>query len=659
MLVTLVVVAIYVANLAELLSVNRESPSGAPGQGPTSHRRSFANHDFKRLMWFVQVSDLHLSMFQDGSRNADLKEFVEINVIGAIRPHVVLATGDLTDAKTSDGVGSKEMEEEWRSYARVLRETNVQNYTRWLDTRGNHDNFDVPSIDSESNYFRTYSAQGKRHSRSYAHRLAVDGEDYWFVAVDACLDPGPRRPFNFVGLLTKDDMDRLSEFERASRNATATVWFGHYPTSCVLSPSPGLRHLMRKGIAYLCGHLHTFGGLVRHMYTLQKSGYLELELADWKDNRMYRVGAVDHGLFSFADVRFRRWPVVLVTNPKDALFAVPQNEPVGRMAFSTHVRVLAFSPDAMEEVSFKVDDGEWKSLEHVRGPLFVAPWDPSSHARGLRTITVRAKDGAGREETVSQHFSLDGSSLHFGIMPRLLLMSNLLMIVQALFGVTVALAVAPLCIVRAVHHLQKVGRMRRRRWHGGPFQCVLRRLWLVSTLDRFYYPLVFMTLYVPFGPWLIGEVLEGRVGVIFSWGMYVKGAFLPEGMTYVFGIIHIWTFNLMVLLAVSHCADCRYQRLTTGRTPSVAGHAWCHLPMVAVVSLNAYAAYVTWLAYGTIAFFVGPLKTWSLVASVYVWYLASTLPNHAVLPVKAIFSPGTKRDDGDALLAMSPTLPGG
>lgn len=28
------------------------------------------------------------------------------------------------------------------------------------------------------------------------------------------------------------------------------------------------------------------GGAVPNMYTLQRGGFLELELADWKDNRM-------------------------------------------------------------------------------------------------------------------------------------------------------------------------------------------------------------------------------------------------------------------------------------------------------------------------------------------------------------------------------------
>jgi hypothetical protein len=41
-----------------------------------------------------------------------------------------------------------------------------------------------------------------------------------------------------------------------------------------------------NGVAYLCGHLHTFGGLMQAMYAKHTNGLLELELADWKFNRV-------------------------------------------------------------------------------------------------------------------------------------------------------------------------------------------------------------------------------------------------------------------------------------------------------------------------------------------------------------------------------------
>ena len=51
----------------------------------------------------------------------------------------------------------------------------------------------------------------------------------------------------------------------------------------------GLREIIGKfdeSYVYLCGHLHTQGGLVTKMYTMHRAGFLELELGDWKDNRL-------------------------------------------------------------------------------------------------------------------------------------------------------------------------------------------------------------------------------------------------------------------------------------------------------------------------------------------------------------------------------------
>lgn len=43
----------------------------------------------------------------------------------------------------------------------------------------------------------------------------------------------------------------------------------------------------RYGDVYLCGHLHTLGNTVTMMHAVHRDGHLELELADWKDNRRY------------------------------------------------------------------------------------------------------------------------------------------------------------------------------------------------------------------------------------------------------------------------------------------------------------------------------------------------------------------------------------
>lgn len=46
----------------------------------------------------------------------------------------------------------------------------------------------------------------------------------------------------------------------------------------------------------------------------------------------------DHDLFSFVDLKFDKWPVIVITNPKSALYSSPGHEPLGKIKASTHIR---------------------------------------------------------------------------------------------------------------------------------------------------------------------------------------------------------------------------------------------------------------------------------------------------------------------------------
>lgn len=52
----------------------------------------------------------------------------------------------------------------------------------------------------------------------------------------------------------------------------------------------------------------------------------------------YRLAAIDHGQFSFVDLKHNDWPVVLITNPKNILFRMPQRENLESLVTSTHIR---------------------------------------------------------------------------------------------------------------------------------------------------------------------------------------------------------------------------------------------------------------------------------------------------------------------------------
>ncbi len=80
----------------------------------------------------------------------------------------------------------------------------------------------------------------------------------------------------------------------SDKRGNHTVWLTHYPSATISTDHYQLQQLMVDSIVHVCGHLHTFGGLIPKMYGRHPNGHLELELGDFKDNKLlvlfnYRV----------------------------------------------------------------------------------------------------------------------------------------------------------------------------------------------------------------------------------------------------------------------------------------------------------------------------------------------------------------------------------
>ncbi|XP_037092202.1 transmembrane protein 62-like [Pollicipes pollicipes] len=589
------------------------------------------------LMWFMQISDLHISIFQDPKRIEQLRLFVNESV-PVIEPELVLASGDLTDAKNSNSIGSAQYEEEWKIYKDILVGGNVFNNSFWLDLRGNHDLFDVPSVDSRRNWFREYGVQGSAHPRSYLYTARRGRRRYAFVAMDATLDPGPRRPFNFFGVVRPSELAALREYARVARQADHAIWFGHYPTS-VLVPSAEVRQLMTGALAYLCGHLHTMAGLVPHMYTRQRVGTLELELGDWKDNRRYRLLAIDRGLLSFTDVDSGdQWPLVLVTSPKRAQLTMARNEPLWMMRESPHIRVLAFSVHAVSSVRVQPSDGDaWVPCTRAKGPLFTCDWQPAKYAHGLHTMQVLVEDSGGLSRRISHTFSLDGSEVKFPLVARLILMLDGSATSQLLFAAALLVCALPPGALRLLHAQVTAGRRQLPRLGWRPLRRWLRRLTLFASVDRLYWPHVGMLLYLPVGPWLAGELITGQMGVVFAWGSLVGGAFLPGLLQYVYGMVQLLLFHLPLMLATGCLLDCRLDSFWRPERFSRRRLWTAHAALLIICLIQLANVYLFYLSYDLMATLLGPFRTWALLVGLQMWYSAATLPKASLRRAAAIW----------------------
>lgn len=119
-----------------------------------------------------------------------------------------------------------------------------------------------------------------------------------------------------------------------------------------------------------------------------------------------------------------------MTNPKNAVYALPKREPLGQMLTSTHIRLLAFSISSIVSVEVKIDDGKWRKCSNVNGPLHTCPWEPVKYQEGVHTIYASVQDEQGRNNIVEQPFSIDATKVNFGLLAKLVLMLDASIIVS-------------------------------------------------------------------------------------------------------------------------------------------------------------------------------------------------------------------------------------
>ena len=377
-----------------------------------------------------------------------------------------------------------------------------------------------------------YSHYGIRKDfRTYSQSIHHNNKTYALSAIDATLQPGPKRPFNFFGSLSQAELIEAQHVvEKAAKNSDYQVIFGHYPTSTVLSPNPGLKSVMKGSLAYLCGHLHTLNGLAPQMYSSQPEGFLELELGDWKDNRIFRILAIDQGQLVFTDqVLNESATLSVITNPMDMTHVQPQNHEL--LKKSTHIRALVFDLK-VESVQATIDGTDHFELKRTSGPLFTAAWNPNKYDDG------RVHELQMLQNTIKFSTSASPALGFSDLIAKIVLFFNWSKVTQGVFGFCAASVILPLSALRSSKREVISGKMQK-----------------IAKNDSLFYAFVLGALYISIGPWALGYFLDESLGLLFPWGLWIDGHILPADVTHLYGLVFIFPYLYLLLGAL-----CVYQK---------------------------------------------------------------------------------------------------
>lgn len=100
------------------------------------------------------------------------------------------------------------------------------------------------------------------------------------------------------------------------------------------------------------------------------------------------------------------------------------------------------------------------------------------------------------------------------------------------------------------------------------------------------------------------------------------------------------TFQIPLTFILISAVNRRYNQLTlkTGKKPTLKQTICEHLPFTVIFTVQVIMAYLFWMEYGTMAFILGPLRTWSLVLAAIVYYTALHLPEKCFRWVWILFT---------------------
>lgn len=162
---------------------------------------------------------------------------------------------------------------------------------------------------------------------------------------------------------------------------------------------------------------------------------------------------------------------------------------------------------------------------------------------------------------------------------------------------------------------------------------LVRRFWILSTINRITFPIVFYCLYLLVGPWSIVEVVDGHTGFVFFHGIYINGGYVPNSLSCLYGFFQLMLCQLPMIFIFSTLVNkryCKYVGIHRNSKSTSLMRKLSHAPFFIIILIEVILAIVFASDYGIIALLLSPFRTWSVVMNIILWYLAKNIPDECL-----------------------------
>jgi hypothetical protein len=147
---------------------------------------------------------------------------------------------------------------------------------------------------------------------------------------------------------------------------------------------------------------------------------------------------------------------------------------------------------------------------------------------------------------------------------------------------------------------------------------------ILCSVNRIYFGLILMLIWTTTGPWSFHEILDGYRGYIFLWGTFVRDKFVPGTLTYWYGIHQLAWFQFPLMIILAGVVKRSFNKFVSGdkAEESFLQVLKANLPFLALIVAEILLAIFYLIQNGFVAFLISPLRVWSVLYSLYLFYQA-------------------------------------